>query len=115
MSDKLNVFSQTPHLSREQMSRYIGHRLIGKELHKVEKHLVDCSLCNEALEGMKKIKKIKEESRILTITDELHKLARKRKLVRRKVFRQFDMINWLAIIFLIIFLIVIAIVFFVKK
>ena len=83
MSNKQNIFEQTSHLSQEQMSAYLSHRLVGKELHDVEKHLVDCSFCNEALEGMKKIK---DESRILTISHELRQLARKRKIVRRKIF-----------------------------
>jgi hypothetical protein len=106
------LFSETPHLTREQMMDYLHHRLVGKELHEVERHLVDCSLCNEALEGAKKVR---DESRIVTITHELRQLARKRKLVRRKVFSQMDLISLFGIIFLIIFLIIIAVVMFIKK
>jgi hypothetical protein len=112
MKDSQNIFEQTPHLTHEQMSRYISHRLMGKDLHEVEQHLVDCNLCNEALNGMRKIK---DESRILTITHELRKLARKRKLVKRKIFSQFDLLNLLAVIFLVIFLIVIAFIFFIRR
>src|SRR5436309_725183 len=112
MSNKANVFSQTPHLSREQMSDYLSHRLVGKELHEVESHLIDCSFCSEALEG---IKKIKAESRILSISDDLRKLARKRKLVKRKIFSQLDLITLFTLIFLILFLIAIAVIMFIKK
>jgi hypothetical protein len=107
-----NIFSATPHLSREQMQRYISHRLTGSELHDVEKHLVDCRLCNDALEGMKQIK---HESTIFTVTDELQKLAKKRKFVKRKLFSQFDIITLLVLVFLILFLIVVAVVFFGKN
>jgi hypothetical protein len=106
------LFSETPHLTRGQMMDYLHRRLVGKELHEVEEHLVDCSLCNEALEG---VKKIRDESRIVTITHELRQLARKRKLVRRKIFSQMDLISLFGIIFLIIFLIIIAVVMFIKK
>ena len=106
------LFSETPHLSQAQMMDYLRHHLVGKELHEVVKHLVDCKLCNEALEGLKKIK---EESRIITITDELRKLARKRKLVKRKIFSQLDLITLFSLIFLIIFLLVIAVLLFIKK
>jgi hypothetical protein len=106
------LFSETPHLNREQMMDYLHHRLAGKELHDVEKHLVDCSLCNEALEGAKRIR---DESRIVTITHELRRLARKRKLVRRKMFSQLDLVSLFGIVFLIIFLIIIAVVMFIKK
>jgi hypothetical protein len=112
MRDKRNIFVQTPHLTHEQMSKYLSHRLVGKDLHDVEEHLVDCPLCNEALEGMKKIK---DESRIVTITHELRQLARKRKLVKRKIFSQFDLLNLFAIIFLVIFLIIIAFIFFIRR
>jgi hypothetical protein len=112
MSDRKNIFEQTSHLTQEQMSKYLSHRLVGKELHDVEEHLVDCNLCNEALEGMKKIK---DESRILTITHELRQLARKRKLVKKKIFSQFDLMNLFAVIFLVSFLIIIAFLFFIRK
>ena len=112
MSNKENIFLQTSHLSSGQMSDYLSHRLVGKELHEVEKHLVDCQLCNEALEGLKRVK---SESRLLTITGELRKLARKRKLVKRKIFTQLDLITLFSLIFLIIFLIVVAVIIFIKK
>src|SRR3954462_11025512 len=113
MSNKSSkLFSETPHLSQEQMMDYMRHRLTGSELHEVEKHLVDCKLCNEALEGIKKVKK---ESRILTITEELRKLARKRKLVKRKIFSLLDLITLFSLIFLIIFLLLIAVLMFIKK
>ena len=92
------------------MSDYLSHRLVGKELHEVESHLIDCSFCSEALEG---IKKIKAESRILSISDDLRKLARKRKLVKRKIFSQLDLITLFTLIFLILFLIAIAVIMFI--
>jgi hypothetical protein len=112
MDNKRKLFAQTPHLTNQQMMDYLHHRLIGKELHEVEKHLVDCSLCNEALEGAKKVR---DASRIVTITHELRQLARKRKLVKRRLFSQLDLVSLFGVIFLIIFLIIIAVVMFIKK
>jgi hypothetical protein len=100
------------HLTSEQMLKFLNHRLVGKELHEVEKHLVDCSFCNEALDGLKRVKK---ESALFSITDDLQKLARKRKLVKRKIFSQFDLISLYGLIFLILFLIVVAVVMFMRK
>jgi hypothetical protein len=111
-TDGSKIFSETPHLSRNQLHDYVHHRLRGNELHEVEKHLVDCELCSEGLDG---IRKMKEESRILTITHELHNLVRKRNIKRKKLFSKFDLITLFALVFIILFLIVAALMMFGKK
>ncbi|MBX7181835.1 MAG: hypothetical protein K1X82_06970 [Bacteroidia bacterium] len=46
-----HIFQPTEHLSQEQLTNYALGQLEGKELHIVESHLIDCSLCEAAVEG----------------------------------------------------------------
>lgn len=48
---KVNIFNTTNCLNRDQMLGYLRNELAPFEKHLVEKHLVDCDLCNDALEG----------------------------------------------------------------
>jgi hypothetical protein len=46
-----HIFDPTEHLSEEQLNWYAQGQLGGEELHAVERHLVDCPLCESAAEG----------------------------------------------------------------
>jgi len=48
-----HIFSATTCISKETMMKYIKHQLSKKELHEVEKHMLDCDLCSDAMAGMK--------------------------------------------------------------
>lgn len=48
-----HIFSNTTCISKEIMLKYINNQLSVKELHEMEKHLLDCEFCSEALEGLK--------------------------------------------------------------
>ena len=48
-----HIFSNTTCISKETMLRYINKQLSVKELHEVEKHMLDCELCTDALAGIK--------------------------------------------------------------
>ncbi|MCB0402657.1 MAG: tetratricopeptide repeat protein [Flavobacteriales bacterium] len=48
-----HIFSNTTCISKETMLKYINHQLSVKELHEVEKHMLDCELCSDAIEGLK--------------------------------------------------------------
>ncbi len=48
-----HIFSNTTCISKETMLRYINKQLSVKELHEVEKHMLDCELCSDALAGIK--------------------------------------------------------------
>jgi len=111
MSSDKNIFEQTSHLTDEQMLGYLRNNLSRQERHAVEKHLVDCAFCTDGLEGLKKME---NESRILTIADDLRRIVRKRRTVRRKIFSQLDLITLFVLIFLILFLIIVAVVMFYK-
>lgn len=45
------IFAPTGCLSEEQLLKYSNNTLPQKEKHKVEKHLLECELCTDAMEG----------------------------------------------------------------
>lgn len=45
------IFDSTSCLSEEQLLKYGNNALSQKEKHKIEKHLLECGLCSDALEG----------------------------------------------------------------
>jgi len=59
-----HIFSNTACISKETMLRYINKQLSNKEVHDIQKHLIDCEFCSEALEGMKYAK---DSSALFTI------------------------------------------------
>jgi len=52
--DKMDLkdFNIDQHFSYEELLAYQQARLSNKEMHRLEVHLVDCELCNDALEGV---------------------------------------------------------------
>lgn len=66
MSEELKhkIYSATDCISEQTMFDYIDNKLNAKEQHIVEKHLLDCDLCSDALEG---IELLKDRNRITTI------------------------------------------------
>src|SRR6186997_1046434 len=105
MKKDSNIFQSSPHLTTEQMLNYLRQNKSSAEAHDIERHLTDCELCSDALEGLKNLDK---ESSLLRISSELHKMARTRLVIRRKIFTQIDLITIFAVVFLILFLIAIA-------
>lgn len=49
---KHKIFIATDCLSEQMMFDYIDHKLNARESHSVEKHLLQCELCSDALEGL---------------------------------------------------------------
>jgi len=47
-----DIFSQTECLSLETIDQYIHDQLSAGERQRVEKHLIDCELCSDALDGL---------------------------------------------------------------
>jgi len=57
MNDRLNnIFSETECLSAEVLMAYAEDKLNAQERYQVEKHLTDCELCSDALEGLSLLK-----------------------------------------------------------
>ena len=106
-----NIYSRSSHLSLEQMIDYSNRGLVGIELHEVEKHLVDCSLCNDAIEGMRHT----NTTNVLAATDELRRIVRKRRYIKKPIISQTEKITLVAVLLLILFLIIISMILFIKK
>lgn len=53
---KYKLFDSTDCISEQAMFDYIDNKLLPREQHLVEKHLIDCELCSDALEGLKLLK-----------------------------------------------------------
>ena len=47
-----DIFSETDCISREQLVGYSRKELPPEEMHTVERHLVECEFCTEALAGL---------------------------------------------------------------
>lgn len=45
--------TQEKHLTENQLRQYLSGKMDYVEMHKVERHVVECALCNDALEGYK--------------------------------------------------------------
>ena len=57
MNDRLNnIFSETDCLSADVLMAYAEGRLNAEERYQVKKHLTDCELCSDALEGLSLLK-----------------------------------------------------------
>jgi hypothetical protein len=53
MNEKLlNILEPTECLSSETIQKYFDGNLSKEEMHEVERHLVDCEICNDELEGL---------------------------------------------------------------
>lgn len=72
MKDALNhkIFAQTDCLSEQTLFDYIDKKLSAKESHVVERHLLSCELCSDAIEGLEILK---DRNRIPTIKSEVSK------------------------------------------
>ncbi len=62
------IYNSSECIPEQTMFNYIDKKLSPKEEHEVEKHLIDCELCSDALEGLSFIK---NRSRITTIKNEV--------------------------------------------
>src|ERR1035437_2859758 len=71
MSEELKhkIYSATDCISEQTLFDYIDNKLNAKEQHLVEKHLLDCDLCSDALEGLELLK---DRNQITTINQKIN-------------------------------------------
>jgi hypothetical protein len=71
MSEELKnkIYATTECLSEQTMFDYIDDKISEKERHTVEKHLLDCELCSDAMEGLQLLKHRNKISIINKIID----------------------------------------------
>lgn len=81
MNDKLNnIFSETDCLSEEMLMNYLSGNLSPAEKHKIERHLIDCELCSDAVEGLAEALQNKDISKITSeIRQKIQQRTDKRK------------------------------------
>ena len=53
MNNLKDIFKHTDCISEEMLLKYISNKLPSAEKHEVEKHLVDCEMCSDAVDGLK--------------------------------------------------------------
>lgn len=83
MSEKLKhiIYTQGDCISEKTMFDYIDHKLSALEQHKVEKHLIDCDLCTDALDGLRLVKNRNKISEINTTINKQLALPEKKRVV----------------------------------
>ena len=84
-----NIFDSSPCLTLDQLNAYIESKLSEPKRFEVEKHLVDCALCSDALEGMAlSSDKEKVEQTIKSINKDIRNnfTSRHEKKPHRKVY-----------------------------
>lgn len=81
MNNRLNnIFSGTDCLSPEILLAYAENRLTADEKHLVEKHLLDCEFCSDALDGISSLKyKSKLKPTLSEITKKIDSYSKGRK------------------------------------
>jgi hypothetical protein len=107
-----NIFSASHHFTRDELVRYVHHVMSEEELHRMEKHLVDCELCSEALKG---VAELENASLMYNVSRDLHLRARRKHLLKKKIFSQNELIAIFAVVFLIVFLLLMTIFYFARK
>lgn len=79
--DKLN-FNSAQHLTREELVAYHKGYLSNKEMHRLEVHLIDCTLCKNALEGIALIEEADFNESLANITNKTG--LQSKKVINRK-------------------------------
>ena len=74
----LENFNKDQHLSYEELLAYQQAKLSNREMHRLELHLVDCELCNDALDGIGQIQESVLEKHIssLKVKTGVHNVGR---------------------------------------
>lgn len=58
--DYKNIFAKSTCLTNSEMTNYLSGNLSAEKIHKLEKHLADCEMCNDELEGLSIFKNTKK-------------------------------------------------------
>ena len=108
---KTDNFSSA-HLSSDELSRFHRHLVTEAERIVIEKHLDECELCSDAMNGMSVMN---DDIQMYKITHDLKKRMRSRQSVRKKVFSGIDLVTILLILFIIGLVVFIAFYFIIAK
>jgi tetratricopeptide (TPR) repeat protein len=67
ITDYTNIFNESQCLTNDEMLKYISGQLSKEDKQRVERHVADCEMCNDELEGMILMKDRKKLNEIITI------------------------------------------------
>ncbi len=94
------------HLSSEGLFRYYRGLVHGEDAERIERHLSDCELCTDALNG---IAEMEDAMNIYNITHDMrNKMRKKRGSIRKKIFSGSDLVSIVLVLFIIGLIILIA-------
>lgn len=93
------------HLSEQEILDYHNQKLSTSEMHRIEKHLQECSFCEEAMNG---VFKMDDSMKTVNVMHDLRKKARLKFIRRKKIFELIDINSILILLFIIGFLIFLA-------
>jgi tetratricopeptide (TPR) repeat protein len=91
LNNNKNIFDRRQCLSKEELVSYADGTLTQKEKHQIEKHLLDCELCTEALEGTLLLN---SPSKLHAISNDMIKRINREKIIVKKNNKRF---SWLAV------------------
>jgi len=96
------------HLTTEEIFDYRNQKLTPAEMHRIEMHLQECSLCDEAMNGFSKMD---DSMRTFLVMRDLRKKGRLKFTKRKYIFSLLDLNTLLLLLFIIGILIFLAVVF----
>jgi tetratricopeptide (TPR) repeat protein len=96
-----DIFHNTPCLTLDQLTAYAGNRISAQERIEIEKHLLDCALCSDALEGLELFgnkDSIKEQVEVLNKEIHNYSISRRSHRINRKFYCSFAALFVLALV-----------------
>ena len=109
MKTSHHLFTPSGHLATEALLEYHAGRMDRDDCYAVEQHLAGCSLCSDALDGMEQVRR---DGRTYRVLRELRTSVRRRLKGRPARLPMVTRDAVAAIVFLILFLLIIYVVFF---
>lgn len=80
-----NSDTESAHLTLEQMQAYLEDTLPGRNMHQIERHLLDCELCSDALEGLSAVPQPDHISGVVSkLRQNIRKKSLRQPIIRRK-------------------------------
>lgn len=90
MSKADNIFTNTPCLTEEQLLNYVQQKMSSVEMNSAERHLLDCDLCSDAVEGMQLMKDSSKATALLVdVRKNLNEKILKKKSSRKILFMDY--------------------------
>lgn len=102
-----NHSSKYRHLTGEEILAYQSNQLSSQEMHRIEKHMQECSFCEEAMNG---VSKMDDSLRTVSIIRDLRKKGRKKFSKKSRAF-DFIGVNTLIVLLFIIGMLIFVVVF----